>query len=170
MISSEALTDSMQEAFSKVRSCDERVVAAKAELTEAERELRLLMELAQMRGVDVPAGLRMPKRLDVGGNGDEPSRRNSSDKQNLLNAVVGILAEQGKPMQIRDLMAAVQKREVRIPGRGQQANLIAHISRDPRISRPSRGFYALKEWGGEEAKSVPRRRKRSRTRRKGTAK
>jgi hypothetical protein len=90
----------------------------------------------------------------------------SQGKGTLQTAVIEILAAHGEPMQIRQLMAAVQERGVRIPGSGQQANLIAYISRDERIARPRRGFYALREWGGEDTKPSKRPKRRQSRRRK----
>ena len=65
----------------------------------------------------------------------------------LLAAVIDVLTERGEPTYIGDLMTALHERSVEIPGSGQQANVIAHISRDERIVRPQRGFYGLREWG-----------------------
>lgn len=174
MISLEALKKAIREAIDTVRGREEEVNLAKARLTEAERELKLLGELAQLRGLGSRelAQLSAPRFTDTAPNGssDEAGGRTPSPARTvLLTAVIGILADRGEPMQIRDLMTAVQERGVAIPGSGQQANLIAHISRDERIVRPRRGFYALREWGVAEAKP-PARTKRRRVRRRSGAK
>jgi hypothetical protein len=167
MISKEALRETIEEAAKEVRGRKEEVSAASARLGEAERELKLLTELAGVRGVELPESLPLPAGsadADVGGSPSQAGRAPAWSKAALLTAVIEILAEHGEPMQIRDLMAVVQERGVKIPGKGQQANLIAHISRDKRIARPRRGFYALREWGVEDAK--PSRSKRRRPRRR----
>ena len=65
-------------------------------------------------------------------------------------------------MQIQTLMAAVKERDVRIPGKGSQANLIAVISRDTRIVRPQRGYYGLTDWGLVDSRSASRPKRRRR--------
>ncbi len=172
MISTEALKESIGEAVENVRGRAEEVTQAQSGLADAERELRLLIELAEMRGIQLPESLGLPTSQEEGRNGaPESTRRGTRGKASLLAAVIEILTERGEPMQIRELMAAVQERDVTIPGRGQQANLIAHISRDPRIFRPRRGFYALREWeGGESQSPSPPRPRRAGARRRGTSK
>jgi hypothetical protein len=165
LISKEALKEAIREATERVRAREEEVAHSQSRLAEAERELRLLAQLAQLRGLEVPElarqGSDSADRANNSAGHESSGRASSSTKAALLAAVVEILGERGEAMQIRELMAAVQARGVQIPGSGQQANLIAHISRDDRIARPSRGFYALREWGVEDA-PPPRKRRRSR--------
>jgi hypothetical protein len=165
VLSKETLQQSLEEAAKAVRSREEDVNAALLLLSEAERELRLLAELAQIRGVELPEAARAvgTVRAEPASNGDTHQavgRTPSRSKSALLSAVVEILAAQGEPMQIQDLMAAVRKRQVAIPGQGVQANLIAYISRDPRIVRPRRGYYGLAEWGLKDTTPAKRRRRR----------
>jgi hypothetical protein len=80
----------------------------------------------------------------------------------LLDTVIEILSDAGKPMQIQALMGAVKERDVRIPGKGAQANLIAVISRDARIVRPERGYYGLADWGLVDSRSGSRPKRRRR--------
>lgn len=173
MISTETLKESIGEASKSVRDREEAVSKAQAGLAEAERELGLLVELAEIRGLQLPeAGEVSSAARDKTSNGavaEPAARRGSRGKASLLAAVIDILGESGEPMQIRELMAAVQKRDVTIPGRGQQANLIAHISRDPRITRPRRGFYALQEWDGDAGPLPAPQPRRAGARRRGTS-
>jgi hypothetical protein len=172
MISKETLQQSIAEASDAVRSRERELSAAQARLAEAERELKLLVDLAQLRGWAPDQSGRLDRIADAtadGSSGGRLGRAPSAGRTGLLTAVTDILTERGEPMQIRELMAAVQERGVAIPGSGQQANLIAHISRDDRIARPRRGFYALREWGVEDAKPATRSRRR-RTRRRSGAK
>jgi hypothetical protein len=55
-----------------------------------------------------------------------------------------------RPLHISELMRLLEEREVELPGAGQQANVIAHLTRSPDIVRPSRGMYALSSWGIKE--------------------
>lgn len=174
MLSNDVLRETIQEAAKAVRSREEDVNVARIHLAEAERELNLLVELAEIREIPLPDEARPsgspPRGSVTNGAASQQAQRRvpSRGKTSLLPAVVEILREHGEPMQIRDLMAAVKERSVPIPGKGQQANLIAHISRDQQIVRPRRGFYALREWGLEDGKS-PSRPKRRRTRRRPSA-
>lgn len=157
MISKSTLEQSIREATDSVRDRERAFVVAQNGLGDAQRELRLLLELAELRGLDIESrrGLMHGSPAEAAANGslrEASGLPASSTKSALLSAVVEILAEQGAPMQIRELMAAVQRRGVAIPGSGQQANLIAHISRNDRIVRPRRGYYALRDWGIEDAK------------------
>lgn len=150
MLSSKTLQKSIEESVEVVQAREADLDRARLILVDAERELRLLVELAELRGVEIPAaakdsGTAEPQALNGAkvGSGRAPSRGRTA----LLENVIEILSEAGQPMQIQALMAAVGERQVRIPGKGTQANLISVISRDPRIVRPQRGYYGLSEWG-----------------------
>jgi hypothetical protein len=165
MISKSALEQSIKEVGDAVRIRKEELSVAQSSLIDAQRELQLLVDLAELRGLEVDQVRELtqepPTASGRNGSSDEPGGRVSSPaKTALLGAVVEILAQRGEPMQIRELMATVQERGVVIPGSGQQANLIAHISRDDRIARPRRGYYALREWGIKDAKSATRNKRR----------
>jgi hypothetical protein len=164
VLTKETLEQSLTEAAETVRNRQEDVEGARRRLTEAERELRLLTELAQIRGVELPEAARVVVHGSAtpGTNGSAAGRTQPQSKSTLLNTVVEILEARGEAMQIQDLMEAVRQRQVRIPGKGAQANLIAHISRDPRIVRPRRGFYGLAAWGLNDITPAPRARRRSR--------
>jgi hypothetical protein len=105
--------------------------------------------------------------LKTGRNGDAPVAssvtplRGRSVPHPVVEATVAILQEAARPMHISELMPALQDRRVRIPGSGNQANLISHISRDDRIVRPSRGMYVLREWGSA-ALATPLNKKKKR--------
>lgn len=165
MLSIETLQSSIEEAAKVVRSREVKLNRARLTLVEAERELRLLVELAELRGVELPTAakdLRVPQSQAPNGAKSAPGRSPSRGRAALLDSVIEILAGAGQPMQIQALMAAVGERQVPIPGQGSQANLIAVISRDPRIVRPQRGYYGLTEWGLEDSKPANRGKRRRR--------
>jgi len=163
VLSKKTLEDSLAEAAETVGDREEDLNAARLRLSEAERELRLLAELAQIRGVKLPQAARQGAEVPLSlVNGAAAGRSLSRSKSVLLNAVVEILEARGEPMQIQDLMAAVRERQIPIPGKGAQANLIAHISRDPRVVRPRRGFYGLAAWGLKDTTPAPRASRRRR--------
>lgn len=164
MLSTQTLQNSIEEAAKAVQARGAELNRAQDALVEAERELRLLAELAELRKVEIPAAARKsyeeltPASNHADGARSAPSRGRAA----LLDNVIEILGEAGEPMQIQALMAAVEKRDVRIPGKGRQANLIAVISRDARIVRPKRGYYALADWGLEDSRSAGRSKHRRR--------
>jgi hypothetical protein len=163
LLSKETLQKSIEDAAKVIRAREEDVNTARLRLGEAERELKLLIELAQIRGVELPEAVRSTRGASADSHpniGTGVSRTPSRSKSALLNTVIEILAAHGEPMQIQDLMAAVRERQVPIPGQGVQANLIAYISRDPRIVRPRRGYYGLSEWGLKDTTPKPKRRRR----------
>ena len=165
MISREDLQHSISEARAKAQACADEVTAAQGRLAEAEREERLLVELAQLRGWndDELGSLATEPMANANGTGETRRRTPSPMRTALLAAVIDILNERGEPTYIGDLMAALQERSVKIPGSGQQANVIAHISRDERIVRPKRGFYGLSEWGLTDARTAHAKSKRPRS-------
>lgn len=168
MISRETMEQSIREADESVRARESEVAMAQARLTQAERELKLLIELAQLRGWEPGelVQLTTERFVEVAGNGSigETRHRTPSPMRTaLLAAVIDILTERGEPTYIGDLMTALKKRSVEIPGSGQQANVIAHISRDERIVRPQRGFYGLREWGLTNARTTRGKSRRTRS-------
>jgi hypothetical protein len=84
-----------------------------------------------------------------------------------VTAAIAELEAAGRPLHISELMQALQDKGVRIPGSGRQANLIAHLTRNPQVVRPSRGMYGLAAWGLSEK---PRLKKANRRRVRGTSK
>ncbi|MGO9249616.1 MAG: hypothetical protein ACLQQB_05465 [Solirubrobacteraceae bacterium] len=166
MISKKELQHSISEARVKAQACADEVAAAQDRLAEAQREERLLVELAQLRGWsdDEFESLAAEPTADARANGTGETRRRTPSPMRtaLLAAVIDVLNERGEPTYIGDLMTALHERSVEIPGSGQQANVIAHISRDERIVRPQRGFYGLREWGLTDTRTAHGKSKRTR--------
>ncbi len=142
-------TDQIAEAVAALRIAVEAKRLAISRLTEdlqrAERELNLLSELARLRdqsdgSVDSPP----PQTASV-------PLGSTNDSNGPASAVLDLLRRRGQPMHIQDLVAGVRDAGVAIPGRGEPANLIAHIRTHPDIVRPVRGMYGLREWGLVEA-------------------
>jgi hypothetical protein len=138
----------IQEASQRLRAEESAVLQAEQSRARVERELALLVELAELWGwaredlariSTVSLEPTSDRRAEV----PVATHRKTPAKEALLKAVVEILGERKKPMQIGELMAAVQARGVSIPGAGRQANLIGIITKDRRIRRARRGFYTL---------------------------
>jgi hypothetical protein len=163
VLSTQTLQSSIEEAVQAVQTRETELTRAQGALAEAERELRLLAELAELRGVEIPAGVKGSEKPSPAPNLANGTRKAPSrGRAALLDAVIEILSDAGKPMQIQTLMGAVKERDVRIPGKGTQANLIAVISRDARIVRPERGYYGLADWGLVDSRSGSRPKRRRR--------
>jgi hypothetical protein len=88
----------------------------------------------------------------------------SAHETDVAEASIGILEAAGRPMHISELKTVLERRGVRIPGKGTQANLIARLRRDERIARAARGMYGLTALGVQEYQ--PKKRRRSRARKK----
>lgn len=164
MLSTQTLQSSIEEAADAVHERKAELSSAQGALAEAEREFRLLAELAELRGVEIPAAASEfhDTSSPAPNLTNDAKRAPPKGRAALLDTVIEILSNAGEPMQIQALMAAVKERDVRIPGQGRQANLIAVISRDARIVRPRRGYYGLADWGLADSRSAhrPKRRRR----------
>lgn len=109
-----------------------------------EQELRLITELLRIRG-SLEGQPETGRRVQTSGSasGAIPQR----DGARLTEVVIEILRASGKPVHIQELVAKVRERKMRIPGKGEPANLITHIRTHSDIVRPVRGMYGLREWG-----------------------
>lgn len=66
----------------------------------------------------------------------------------IERAVEEVLREEEAPLHIANIRTKLIERGVDIPGRGDEANVIVRLRRDPkRFTRVARGTYALPEWG-----------------------
>ena len=84
------------------------------------------------------------------------SRQTTAER--IGEAVAAILDERGEPMHVRDIRAELIARGVPLPGRGADANVIVHLSRNPNtFVRTSRGTYGLTAWTSRKPKK-PRNR------------
>lgn len=164
----ETLNHAIEAIRERIASYEARIKELNRDLLQAREEERLLGRLLALRKGDTCADNEAPARTlneeHHGSNGGS----NGSDL--LVGVVVESLRDSGKPVHISELMRVLRERGVTIPGAGTQANLITRIRRDSRLVRPSRGMYALSEWGFADM-TVPkkkRRRRRSRRRRNET--
>jgi len=137
-----------------------KIIQLKAELDREEHEAGLLEELLRLRSRSSNEAQESAAELFTfsiaGGANVSPSRHA------VVDEVAEILADEGHPLHINDIMKVLTDLAVPLPGRGDQANVIAHMRRDPRFVRPSRGVYALKEWGlkdhDQDGSTIRRRR------------
>jgi hypothetical protein len=152
----------LQQSISRLQ---EDLLRVQQQLEKEEQELRLIVELLRLRGYE--GSLAMVSEAESSRpnlSALQPLRTDSAvDSAGLTAEVITILREANKPLHIKDLVEAVRARHLRIPGRGEPANLIAHIRRCADIVRPSRGVYGLREWGLEDKEPVASRTSRKRS-------
>lgn len=147
---SEALTavrDRLQVIEARIEQLEQAAVKAR-------KEEHLLEGLLALRRDEQPAAEIVASKAPA-------SKRNGQVNADVVEATIALLHDEHRPMHISELMAALQEKQVRIPGSGQQANLISYLRRDGRIVRPSRGIYGLGEWGLKDAVTPSRKRKRT---------
>lgn len=142
------------------------VLEARAEqleqaLVKARREQHLLESLLALRRGESPKTSEGTASAPRASKGGEPK---PSTSNGLADAAVSVLEGAGRPMHIGELMSALVSHGVEIPGAGSQANLIAHLRREQRIARPSRGMYGLRALGVEEYQPKKRTARRKRPR------
>lgn len=160
-------------ALKEVRDAIARAEHERAELDRSiaagHEEERLLLRILGLRRGDAPSDhtATLTESETVAGTIRRVSelRDGPVTKHPALQAVVGELAAAGRPLHISDLMRLLREAHVQVPGKGTQANLIAHLRRDQRIVRPSRGMYGLSAWGLENMPTtVGQKRHRKRVR------
>jgi hypothetical protein len=157
------LAAALEAARERSEEVDRRVNGLLHEREVVRREVELLEELLAVRQGNL-AG-----RTTVSSVGPEPdsaggaTRTRARQPHSAVTATIAELERAGHPLHISELMRLLEERDVKIPGSGQQANLIAHLTRSPAVVRPSRGMYGLTAWGLEnKARLKPAKRRRVR--------
>jgi len=150
-IGEELLAQALEAADHKEHHIEQEIARLTGKLSSVRRERQLLRELLAVRRGETLTG-------DHAGG---PSVAKSEEAPNpparvhpVVDAAVSELEKAGRPLHISELMQLLAASEVNIPGSGQAANLISHLTRDSRVQRPSRGMYALTEWDREESPKV----------------
>lgn len=159
-ISKRDLQAALDASLARVSALEGEIAAKVREMEETKSEADLIRQLLRVRG----GGGR------AAGGGSEAPEAPSAPTHPVVREVIKELKEAGRPLHISELMDRLQARGIRIPGQGKPANVIAHLSRDPLIVRPSRGIYGLAEWNlPAPAAPATRRRVRGRSKSGGAA-
>jgi hypothetical protein len=146
----------------------ERLQREQTEDLEEEGLLSRLVDLKTNRHSKSGASEALPRVAEP-----KPSYTSAGTGGDMVRkAAIAALSGEGHPMHISVLHSRLEEMGVPIPGKGTQANVIAHLGREPSIIRLSRGIYGLKQWNLtpktlRPEKSRPRRRGRSAVRRNG---
>lgn len=158
------LTAALEAARQRSAEVDQQVSEMLHERDVVRREVELLEELLAVRQGNL--GSRFTASSVETGEADGAGRATRTRARRPHSAVTAAIAElerAGHPLHISELMRLLEERDVEIPGSGQQANLIAHLTRSPAVVRPSRGMYGLTAWGLEDkARLKPAKRRRVR--------
>lgn len=161
-LSFEILTGALETLRSRIKALEGEVSAVSREIAKAKEEERLILKLLALREA-------VSENLEAQSPGDQAPRFQNGKPDTLPSAVTTILEETGRPVHISEVMRLLRERQVQIPGKGSQANLITYLRRNNRIVRPSRGMYALAEWGLPNMPVLAKRRRRRRRRKSTTA-
>lgn len=166
LLSEEAIVKAIELARARANQAEHDRADLDRTIATAREEERLLQRLLHVRRGTSPS--MEPKRRESTVNRNSSPTRPASageSKHPAVQTVIDELATAARPLHISELMRLLRDRSVPIPGAGAQANLIAHLRRDRRLIRTSRGMYGLSAWGldsMEPARRVRRRRRRVR--------
>lgn len=158
-LTTSALKEALETAREHAGRLENQIQTLGLALSKVREEEQLLEKLISVRRGDAPGRPQRSRALE--------RVMNRVVRSPAVATVVEILRETERPLHISELMRLLGDRNVRIPGAGRQANLIAGLRRDGRIVRPSRGMYGLAAWG---LKDLTLKRKGRRKTRKGASK
>lgn len=145
----------------------EQIKALQRDAARAEQEESLLRRLIAVRDGERPEESVIPAEREQRSVANDAwaTPNEGSSSHPVVDEVLSLLHREQRPLHVSELMRALRQRRIRLPGAGTEANVISHLTRDRRISRPSRGIYALADWRieYEEPTIVPRRKRRAKT-------
>jgi hypothetical protein len=141
---------------------EEKLRGISEEREKAKMVIRHLNALLALQGH--PQTEIQPSLLATTGEG---TANKSNGTASIADMAYQLLKETGKEYHYKELAEALIDRGVHIPGSNPASSLVARIHDDPRLIRPRRGVYALKESYPANTSSVgTRRTKRRKARRK----
>jgi hypothetical protein len=127
----------------------QELARARADLAHVQKRLEEAQD--RVRLLDQLLALEQDKSVDA-------VKDAQQEPVDFLDACEQVLREAGKPLHIKELQAALLEKDVPLPGRGTEANLIVRFQRsDGRFIRTGRGMYGLPEFGVPEKKTARRR-------------
>jgi hypothetical protein len=150
----DSLRSALAEARRRLADLDGRIEALRSDRRPVAQEAELLEQLLVLRSPDSTAPKTTAKFSGAKSSGPVLSR--GQHIHPAVKEAIHELEAAEHPLHISELMRLLQARDVQIPGAGAQANLIAHLTRNSQIVRPSRGMYALASWGASDQPAVKR--------------
>jgi hypothetical protein len=145
------LSSLLDELENEYRREETELAAKQARVENLRQQIQLLRQLVALRDGE---GDFRETRLDL-------FRAMPASTRSVSELVREVLAARGKPMHISDIREALIAQGHSIPGRGTDANIIAHIIRDESMARVARGTYALASWG---LQAKPKKKRRAKPR------
>jgi hypothetical protein len=146
-----------QEAEKEIAGLTSAIVPLQAQLEAARERLDLIRRLARLAN-----GNSHEETVEVRGPGVALANEVEDHLEQLLQS-------SGIPMHISEIRQKLIERGVPLPGRGDEANIILRLRRDPvRFLRTGRGMYGLASWNLPEVPPTATRRKLRRRRRSST--
>ena len=115
-----------------------------------ENQLRNLNDLVALE--DMPTALEATRLAEALPTDGRPS--------SITDHAAEVLEALSKPVHYRQLLSLLAERQVYVPGKDAGANLLAHVSRDPRFARVGRGMYGLSNWPSVKSAAKARRKRR----------
>lgn len=157
-MSEEAIAGALEDARNRLGRAEKDREDIERSVATAREEIRLLEQLLALRRGGVCKSGNADRTVDV----VPPSSSGAGGeaKHQAVTAVIAELETAGRPVHISELMRLLRENQVKIPGAGTQANLIAHLRRHDLIVRPSRGMYGLAAWGLQSMVSGRRKRRK----------
>jgi hypothetical protein len=143
----EVLQDKRRQVVADIERLRADAAGIAAVLSTRENQLRNIDDLLAMED-----GTAEPKRV-------RPVPAASQTRSTrFVDAACELLKRDGKPTHYRALAQNLADEGVYVPGQDPAANLLAHMSRDPRFGRAGRrGMYGLVEWPDIKAAAAGRR-------------
>jgi hypothetical protein len=136
----------------------QRCQAALADAEERRALVRRLLELDKGAPANGNAADRDPE-VD-----STHHRIGTTANSELEEAVADILGEAGGPLHVSDIRTRLIDAGVRIPGKGDDANIIVRLRKAPdQFTRTARGTYALASWGLRSLDEDASRRRKARS-------
>jgi hypothetical protein len=121
-----------------------------------EADLKALLDIQQRARKIEKAMSEIEGLLELEGattSDDRPGQATRRPPPDLLDECTDLMQRNEEPIHIAELLEKLQKKGIRIPGRGNEANLLSRLHKaDDRFVRTGRGTYYLK---GKEFPEVP---------------
>jgi len=146
------LTSLLDEVEREYRREEAELTAKQARVESLRQQIQLLKQLIGLRD-----GQTMARERPF-----DSSLASASTTTSISELARSVLDAHGEPMHISMIREALVAGGHPIPGRGTDANVIAHIGRNESIVRIGKGMYALASWGLPPKPRPKRRSKKTR--------
>lgn len=147
MVNKEQIGSWLAQLEARLKDIEAQAVVLAKTRTDVERQITLLKEL-------LGEGVAAPATGETGGG-------------RFGDILREILEESSHPMHLVEIRNSLSERGVEVPGRGTDANIIAHLRRLPGVYRVGRGTYSTSPPDEGIVASTRRRRRKRRRRPRG---